>query len=145
MEKKDFKDFLKKYFLKYGFEKIKGEYYKNDSGVLYNIYLDKYPYDDFYYITSCFYIGDYIKPYSVENLPHFYRNFSFTEDETDTFSDACRYKNYTDQELGELLNRNISDLIVPVFKYGKKYLLENLHKKYGSFYSEKTLEVIVNK
>lgn len=147
MEKKAFLSFVRKYFEKQGFEKIKNRYYRSAKEFLCEIFVFKSCYDEYYYFDFCFYIGTFQKPYSIDrggwqtHTPYVGYRFVFGEDPRDA---ACYYLNYDEINLSKKLDENVNKFIVPPFEYGKKYLLDNYENPYRTFLDDDMIKKLLS-
>ena len=135
MELDVFKKFLNKYLKEKGFEKIKSKYYLNGKNFLCVIDIQKSNYGPTYYINYSFYLGNFEKPYvinqeSVETYtPYVGGRFYFAE----KHKYSCDYLEYTEEELIKIIEENFKERIIPPFIEGKQYLLKHFGKLYTSF------------
>lgn len=132
MELDVFKKYLHKYFKEKGFEKIKSKYYLKNDKFLCMIDIFRSYYGPTYYFDFYFFIGEFERPYVInQQCPATYTpcvtgRFYFTE--KDTYS--CDYLDYTEEKLKERLDDNFKKIIKPPFEKGKSYLLEH----FGTLY-----------
>ena len=135
MELDLFKKFLQKYLKDKGFEKIKSKYYLKDEKFLCMIHYYKSYYGSTYYFDYYFFLGEFEKPYIINQdnaqtyTPCVGRRFYFTE--KDKYS--CDYLDYTEEQLKCLLDSNFKERIMPPFIEGKQYLLKNFGTLYTTF------------
>ena len=133
MELNEYKKFLHKYFKSHGFEKIKSKYYLNGNGFLCMIHFYRSYYGPVYYFDYYFFLGDFEKPYNINQesvktyTPFVGSRFFFSEKD----NCSCSYLEYSELDLKNYLDKNLSERITPVFEFGKNYLL----KHFGTLYS----------
>ena len=137
MERKQFIDFCKKEFEKHGFKKIKKYFYLAGKDVLCGMDLQKSNYGCFYYINYFYCIGDYNN--SIV-LPTYYDGDIASRicvmSKTQTYqgkhfmTSMVEYEEYTEDELRPYFDKEFKENILPPISQGKKYILENLNKKY---------------
>lgn len=146
MEKKEFKDFLKKYFVEHGFEKIKNKFYRNGDGFLCEIDVFKSYYGEFYYFDFHFFIGNFEKPYVIDKnsmktyTPCVYSRFIFNNEQPS----LCHYLNYDEEQLLIILDENMNKVIYPPFERGKKFLLENFETLYFTILDEEKIKKLLS-
>ena len=146
MDKKQFKDFFKKYLIQHNFEKIKNKYYYKHDDFLCRIELNKSNYGEFYYIEYDFYIGNFTKPYLIDQsgwqtaTPFVGARFGFGVNK-----DRCIYGDYNEDLLKQLLDQNMERAILPPFERGKKFLLDNFGKYYTTYLDEDEIKKLLLK
>ncbi len=147
MERKEFDDIIKHYLKSKGFEKKNSRYYLNSNDFLCEIYIQKSFFGDVFYLNYAFYLGKFEKPYLIDrggaqtHTQYVGSRFYFTK--KDGYS--CQFLDYSESKLIKILDKNFNERIIPPFKIGKKYLLDNYGTLYTTFLDEeKILSLLKN-
>lgn len=137
MTKQEFKDFCKQEFYKRGFKKIKNEYYLAGDEVLCGIHLQKSDYSNVYYVNFYYFIGDYrtsgsYPKYCDSDVGG--RIVAMSKTRTNGGKNyrtaQIEYEEYDQDELRAYFDVAFEEVIMPPLMEGKKYILDNLRKKY---------------
>ena len=138
MDKKQFKSFCKTEFEKRGFKKQKNAFYLIGRDLLCGIDLQKSNYGDIYYVNYYFFIGDFT---DIIKFPTHYesdiqeRILVMSKKQTykgNTFlTSLIEYTEYTEEELSFYFSNAFDENILPPIYQGKKYILDNLGKRYS--------------
>ena len=145
MDKKEFEQIVKKFFITKGFEKKGVRYFLNSNDFLCEIYVQKSCYGDVFYLNYDFYLGKFEKPYVIDRggaatrTPDVGYRFYFTEN--DGYS--CQFLNYNEEQLIKILYENYNLRILPPFKEGKKYLLKHFGTLYTSVLPEEKIRPLL--
>lgn len=145
MEVKGFKNFLRKYFVQCGFEKIGSKYYRNGNGFLCMIDVGRSYYSPRYYFDYYFFLGNFEKPYVIVQeswknyTPYVGTRFDFDGRKCDFFE-----LEWSEDELKVSLDDNMQRLIFPPFEIGKKYLADNFGTLYTTFLNDETIRRLLN-
>lgn len=137
MDKKAFKEFCRKEFLKRGFKKVKSTYYLAGKDLLCGIDLQKSNFGNEYYINYFFFLGDY---FGSTQYPAYYESDiqgrivamskTMTYQGSHFLTPQIEYEEYTEEELLVYFDNEFETCILPPIYQGKKYILENLRTIY---------------
>ena len=146
MELVEFKKQIHEYFKEHGFEKIKNKYYKNSTSFLCMIDMSRSYFGPEYFFDYYFFLGEFKKPYVINRssfdtyTPCITGRLYFTEQE----SCFCQYAIHNHSTLKRCLDKNFSELILPPFTYGVKYLSDNFGKIYKTHLDENKIKSILD-
>lgn len=137
MDKKQFKEFCKNEFKARGFKKQKDAFYLTGRDLLCGIDLQKSNYGDVYYVNYYYFIGKFK---NITNYPTHYesdiqgRIVVMSRKQTfqgkQFMTAQVEYEEYTEDELRQYFDKEFEEKIMPPLSEGKKYILDNLKKKY---------------
>lgn len=137
MNKNQFKEFCKKEFESRGFRKVKNAFYLSGQDLLCGIDLQKSNYGNVYYVNYYYFIENFK---NIASYPTHYESDIqgrvAVMSRKQTYQGECfvtaqiEYEEYTEDELRPFFNKEFEETILPPIYQGKKYILENLNKKY---------------
>ena len=137
MDKKQFKEFCQNEFKARGFKKQRNVFYLTGRDLLCGIDLQKSNYGDVYYVNYYYFIGKFK---NITNYPTHYesdiqgRIVVMSRKQTfqgkQFMTAQVEYEEYTEDELRQYFDKEFEEKIMPPLSEGKKYILDNLKKKY---------------
>ena len=138
MDTKQFKSFCRLEFEKQGFRKAKKYYYRIGKDLMCGIDLQRSNFGPEYYINYFYWIGD---NWDEKALPSYYdsdidgritaMSKTMTYQGSHFLTVQIEYTMYTEDELRPYVEKAFAEEILPPLVLGKKYIYENLGKRYS--------------
>ena len=136
MDKEQFKQFCQKDFESRGFKKVKNEFYLPGKEIMCGISWQRSLYGPVYYINFYYFIGNFE---NVKSYPTLYESdiddricvmSKKIENGKYSMTAMIRYEYYMEEDLKPYFDKEFEERILPPVQFGKKYILDNLGKKY---------------
>ena len=136
MDKEQFKEFCKNDFKSRGFKKVKNMFYLPGQELMCGLCLQKSNYGPIYYVNYYYFIGDfrntnkYPTQYEFDIYGRIYVMSKRMEKGTYSMTAMIEYGDYTEEDLKPYFDKAFEEILMPPLHFGKKYILDNLGKKY---------------